>query len=100
MYVIEKLRLNGFKDVFIPTAKQLYEKLGFSNPRNVGNVDKDGNFAEPVNLQNNADKLTAISLGARLIRQEYEQTQRKANEDARENQDRTNEPAEKDANSD
>ena len=98
MYVIKELRLNGFKDVFIPTAKQLYEKLGFSNPRSVGNVDKDGNFAEPVNLQNNADKLTAISLGARLIRSEYEQSQRKAKEDASKNDDRTNEPDPKPAN--
>lgn len=97
MYVIEDLRLNGFKDVFIPTARQLYEKLGFSNPRNVGNVDKDGNFAEPVNLQNNADKLTAISLGARLIRQEYEHSQRQANEEKRQDEAMTNEPNDKNA---
>lgn len=97
MYVIEDLRLNGFKDVFIPTARQLYEKLGFSNPRAAGNVGKDGDFSEPVNLQNNADKLTAISLGARLIRQEYEQTQRQASEEKRPQEEPTNEPADKDA---
>lgn len=93
MYVIKDLRLNAFKDVFIPTAKQLYEKLGFSNPSVAGNVGKDGEFAEPVNLQNNADKLTAISLGARLIRQEYEHSQRQASEEKRPQEEPTNEPA-------
>lgn len=98
MYVIEEMRLNGFKEVFIPTSRQLYEKLGFSNPVSSGNVPKDGSFAEPVNLQNNADKLTCISLGASLIRKEYEETQRKANDKAKTQDEPKNEPADKDTN--
>lgn len=83
MYVIKELRLNGFKDVFIPTARKLYEKLGYSTPQFKGNVGKNGDFAEPVNLADRADKLTAISLGSRLMREEYEQSKRQSSEENR-----------------
>ncbi len=81
MYVIDDLCLNDFQDVYIPSSRELYERLGYSNPRAVGNVPSDGSFADPVNLQDNVDKLTAISLGAKIIRSENQDAQRRANEE-------------------
>lgn len=83
MYVIKDLRLNDFQEVFIPSAKQLYERLGYSNPRSVGNVPSDGSFADAVNLQDNVDKLTAISLGAKIIRSEHQESMRLENESSK-----------------
>ena len=56
MYTIPELRLNLYQDVRIPSAKDLYEKLGMRSVASAGSVGKDGDFAEPVNVS--TDKIT------------------------------------------
>lgn len=69
MYVIEKLKLNRFKECYIPTPRELYEKLGYSAPK--ANGSSDNEFGDPVNLLQTSDKVTAIDIGSRLAKDEY-----------------------------
>lgn len=71
MYVIPELRLNNFKDVYIPSNKDLYLKCGFHNVVRAGSVGKDGDFVEPCNLVD--DKLRSIETGQRQAYDMYEQ---------------------------
>lgn len=61
MYTIPELRLNCFQDVRIPSAKDLYSKLGLRNVSRPGSVGKDGEFTEPVNVQES--KLDSLRSG-------------------------------------
>lgn len=71
MYVIPELRLNNFKDVYIPSNKDLYLKCGLHNVVRAGSVGKDGEFVEPCNSLD--DKLSSIENGQRQAYDLYEQ---------------------------
>ena len=71
MYIIPELRLNNFKDVYIPSNKDLYLKCGLQNVVRAGSVGKDGNFVEPCNSLD--DKLSSIETGQRQAYDLYEQ---------------------------
>lgn len=70
MFVIPKLRLNNFKDVRIPSNKDLYIQFGMRDVVRAGSVDKDGNFSEPVNRV--ASTLADLSRGQREFNEMYE----------------------------
>lgn len=70
MYTIEKLRLNNFKDVRIPSNKDLYVQFGMRDVVRAGSVDKDGNFSEPVNRVGST--LSDLSRGQRDFNEMYE----------------------------
>lgn len=63
MYVIPELRLNTFQDVRIPSAKDLYSKLGMRELTHVGTVGSDGEFVEPVNHAATMSKLDSLRVG-------------------------------------
>lgn len=65
MYTIEKLRLNSFREVCIPSAKDLYLKFGFRSVVSAGSVGKDGEFSEPVNLDALNSQLGSLASGQR-----------------------------------
>ena len=60
MYVIEKLRLNKFENVVIPSRRQLYEKLGPQMVASPSSSDDAKVFSYPVNkadLMNKSEQL-------------------------------------------
>ena len=60
MYVIEKLRLNKFENVVIPSRRQLYEKLGPQMVTSPSSSDDAKVFSYPVNkadLMNKSEQL-------------------------------------------
>lgn len=63
MYVIPELRLNTFQDVRIPSAKDLYSKLGLRELTHVGTVGSDGDFVEPINRTATMSKLDSLREG-------------------------------------
>lgn len=70
MFTIEKLRLNNFKDVRIPSNKDLYSQFGMRDLAHAGSVGKDGDFTEPVNRLGNT--LSDLSRGQREFNEMYE----------------------------
>lgn len=70
MYTIEKLRLNNFKDVRIPSNKDLYSQFGMRDVPHAGSVGKDGEFTEPVNSIGST--LSDLSRGPREFNDMYE----------------------------
>lgn len=79
MYVIDDLRLNCFKDVRIPSNKDLYRQFGLRDVSRPGSVGSDGDFSEPVNSIGST--LSDLSRGAREFNETYEAF--KAAEEAR-----------------
>lgn len=74
MYIIDELRLNGFQDVCIPSAKDLYSKLGLRDVSRPGSVGKDGEFSEPVNISmSKQDELTRGSIECYRVYSDYQQ---------------------------
>lgn len=66
MYTIRSLRLNDFQLKSIPSARTLYEQLGYRQPTDVQGIDADVSTDEvrsmiPANIM--ADKLTSLHLG-------------------------------------
>ena len=81
MYTIPELRLNLYQDVRIPSAKDLYEKLGMRSVASAGSVGKDGDFTEPVNVS--ADKITDLAIGQYELYKQYDaEMAAKSNSDA------------------
>lgn len=70
MFTIEKLRLNNFKDVRIPSNKDLYSQFGMRDLAHAGSVGKDGDFTEPVNRLGNT--LSDLSRGQLEFNEMYE----------------------------
>lgn len=63
MYVIPELRLNLYQDVRIPSAKDLYSKLGLRSVTHPGSVGSDGDFTDPVNVGQTMSKIDSLRLG-------------------------------------
>lgn len=76
MYVIKELRLNRFKDVRIPSAKDLYQKLGLRAVSRPGNVGKDGAFEEPVNTGYMMSKQDSLTFGQLEMYRQYSESMR------------------------
>lgn len=83
MFVIEELRLNTFQDVRIPSAKDLYSKLGLRNVARAGSVGSDGEFTEPVNLSlSKQDELTRGSVEFYRAYSEHQRKQEESRQDS------------------
>lgn len=73
MYTIPKLRLNCFREVCIPSAKDLYQKFGFRSVVSSGSVGKDGEFTEPCNRDAIIDNLGQLASGQRAYNLEMQE---------------------------
>lgn len=82
MYVIPELRLNTLQDVRIPSAKDLYSKLGFREVTHPGTVGSDGEFAEPVNVNATMSKLDSLHIGEVEAYRQYAASRNSASADS------------------
>lgn len=88
MYVVKKLRKNGYKAVRIPTAKDLFQRVG---ARCGSGVTTSADPDKCATLPLNSRKLDVLASGDVIARQDYENAL-KAQEMAQ-NEAPENEPA-------
>lgn len=69
-FCIEPLRLNDFRELQLPSRKDIYERVGFrALPYDCSTKDPR-EFSDPVNLPDKVSKLDALEIGYSSVLQE------------------------------
>ena len=69
-FCIEPLRLNDFRELQLPSRKDIYERVGFRAMPYVCSTKDPREFSDPVNLPDKVSKLDALEIGYSSVLQE------------------------------